>query len=87
MGDGLLGWACNITCICWTLFVSVIFSIPTVLPVTKETMNYASVITGGVVILSGAWYILGAHKHYKGPTSNLPPEAQAAKDSQIKRIN
>ena len=59
MGPGLLGWAANITCILWTLFVSVIFSIPTTLPVDKDTMNYASVITGGVVILSGAWYILG----------------------------
>ena len=33
--------------------MSVVFSIPTTLPVTKDTMNYASVITGGVVILSG----------------------------------
>lgn len=43
MGDGLLGWAANITCISWTLFVCVIFSLPTVLPVTKDNMNYASV--------------------------------------------
>ena len=53
MGPGLLGWAANITCISWTLFVSVIFSLPTLLPVTSVNMNYASVITGGVVILSG----------------------------------
>jgi Amino acid permease len=52
MGDGLLGWAMNINCILWTLFVSVIFSLPTNLPVTKNTMNYASVITGGVVLLA-----------------------------------
>ena len=43
MGDGILGWAANITCILWTLFVVVIFSLPTILPVTKENMNYASV--------------------------------------------
>ncbi|KAL5498420.1 TPO5_3 [Sanghuangporus vaninii] len=77
MGPGFLGWACNSICILWTLFISVIFSIPTILPVTKDTMNYASVITGGVVILSMTWYILGAHRHYKGPTSNLTPEEQA----------
>ena len=56
MGNGILGWAVNINCILWTLFVTVIFSIPTVLPVTKENMNYASVITGGVIIL--AWFVL-----------------------------
>jgi hypothetical protein len=52
LGDGLLGWAVNINCIVWTLFVSAIFSLPTYLPVTKNTMNYAAVITGGVVLLS-----------------------------------
>ena len=52
LGDGLLGWAVNINCIVWTLFVSVIFSLPTYLPVTKNTMNYAAVITGSVVLLS-----------------------------------
>jgi len=52
LGDGLLGWAVNLNCIIWTLFVSVIFSLPTYLPVTKNTMNYAAVITGSVVFLS-----------------------------------
>ncbi|EGO20408.1 hypothetical protein SERLADRAFT_453070 [Serpula lacrymans var. lacrymans S7.9] len=71
MGSGFLGWAANVMCISWTLFVCVIFSLPNVLPVTKTNMNYASVITAGVVILSGAWYIASAHRHYHGPTSNI----------------
>jgi hypothetical protein len=36
----------------WTLFVSVILSFPTVKPVTPQTMNYASVITAGVIFLA-----------------------------------
>ncbi|PSR79930.1 hypothetical protein PHLCEN_2v6831 [Hermanssonia centrifuga] len=52
MGDGMLGWVVNINCILWTLFVSVLFSMPNYLPVDKSNMNYASLITGGVVILS-----------------------------------
>ncbi|TFK36500.1 APC amino acid permease [Crucibulum laeve] len=71
MGDGYLGWFCNIACILWTLFVCVVFSMPTVLPVTPDNMNYASVITVGVIVLAFAWYILGAHKHYSGPQSNI----------------
>lgn len=43
MGDGLLGYAANYACILWTLFVCVIFSFPTYLPVTPQNMNYASV--------------------------------------------
>jgi hypothetical protein len=34
-------------------------------------MNYSSVITVGVMILSGLWYIAGAHKHYSGPQPNV----------------
>ncbi|KAH9943790.1 APC amino acid permease [Amylocystis lapponica] len=78
MGDGLLGWAANTACILWTLFVCVVFSLPTVLPVTRDNMNYASVITGGVVICAGAWFVGGAYRHYKGPTSNLPRQTEDA---------
>ena len=62
MGDGLLGWMVNINCIVWTLFVSVIFSFPTILPVTKETMNYASVITGSIALLS--MYVITQKTHF-----------------------
>ncbi|KAH7925903.1 APC amino acid permease [Leucogyrophana mollusca] len=72
MGDGWLGWAANVNCIVWTLFVCVIFSLPTEMPVTSTNMNYSAVITVGVVLVSGAWYVLSAHRHYHGPASNLP---------------
>ncbi|TCD67114.1 hypothetical protein EIP91_000454 [Steccherinum ochraceum] len=78
MGDGLLGWTANVICIVWTLFVCVIFSLPTVMPVTPDNMNYASVITVGVIVLSGLWYMLGGHRHYKGPSSNIPHYEDAA---------
>ncbi|KAG5652586.1 hypothetical protein H0H81_004461 [Sphagnurus paluster] len=78
MGDGLLGKACNTICIVWTLFICVIFSLPTIRPVTADNMNYASVITIGVLVLSGVWYILGAHRHYIGPQSNLKDHAMTS---------
>ncbi|KDR78351.1 hypothetical protein GALMADRAFT_245494 [Galerina marginata CBS 339.88] len=71
MGDGKLGLICNTICISWTLFICVIFSLPTIMPVTANNMNYASVITIGVVVLASVWYVLGAHRHYTGPRSNL----------------
>ena len=58
LGDGLLGWVFNINCILWTLFVFIIFSMPTYMPVTKDNMNYASVITVGVIVLAGFWYMV-----------------------------
>ncbi|GJE92870.1 amino acid permease [Phanerochaete sordida] len=71
MGDGLLGWAANVNCILWTLFVVIIFAMPNYLPVTPQNMNYASAITGGVVIISMAWYAVSGRRHYKGPLSLL----------------
>ncbi|GLB44160.1 putative amino acid permease [Lyophyllum shimeji] len=77
MGDGIIGKACNTICITWTLFICVIFSLPTVRPVTPANMNYASVITVGVMVLSSLWYIIGAHKHYIGPQSNLQENSKS----------
>ncbi|PPQ98688.1 hypothetical protein CVT24_003315 [Panaeolus cyanescens] len=71
MGNGWLGWACNIICICWTIFICIIFSFPVNLAVTPSNMNYASVITVGVIVLAYIWYFISARKHYVGPRSNL----------------
>jgi len=71
MGDGIIGLGANCICISWTLFVCVIFSFPTTLPVTPQTMNYASVITVGVMVSAFAWYIIDGHRHYHGPQSNI----------------
>ena len=60
MGDGLLGWSANVICIVWTLFVCVIFSLPTIIPVTKENMNYASVCSSHPFLLITLLYILWA---------------------------
>ncbi|KAG9103315.1 hypothetical protein FRC07_010027, partial [Ceratobasidium sp. 392] len=73
MGDGILGWTVNSLCIVWTIFVAIILAFPTVRPVTQLNMNYASVITIGVMVCSLAWYFAGARKHYHGPTGNLGP--------------
>lgn len=71
MGHGWLGIFCNFACIAWTFFICVIFSIPLSRTVTAETMNYASVITVGVIVLAYIWYYAGARKRYIGPQSNL----------------
>lgn len=81
MGDGWLGVACNITCIIWTLFVSVLFSLPTYFPVTRDNMNYASVITVAVIASSLVWYFSGARRHYKGPVSYTDGQGNPTEES------
>lgn len=43
MGDGVFGCIVNILCVSWTLFICVLFCMPSYLPVDKNNMNYASV--------------------------------------------
>ncbi|CAD1783750.1 similar to Saccharomyces cerevisiae YGL077C HNM1 Choline/ethanolamine transporter [Maudiozyma barnettii] len=47
---GKFGLLCNIVLIGWTIFAIVFFSFPPVLPVTKDNMNYVSVVLVGYFI-------------------------------------
>ncbi|KAG8688291.1 hypothetical protein FRC08_011510 [Ceratobasidium sp. 394] len=84
MGDGPLGWITNVICILWAMFITIILAFPTVRPVTKRNMNYASIITLGVLFGSFVWYFASARKHYHGPASNLGPSHASHDDKSNK---
>jgi amino acid transporter len=59
-------------CAClWTLFVSVIFILPTVRPVTAGNMNYAIAFLGGICITAAVWWYAGGKKRYKGALNQI----------------
>lgn len=66
MGKGL-GWVVNVVALLWIVFETVLFSMPTVLPVTNVTMNYAVVLFFAFMAVSAVWYAVYAHKVYRGP--------------------
>lgn len=49
-------------------------------------MNYAAPITVAVMLLSGLWYVLGAHRHYKGPRSNIGSTHERHTDDNVRSI-
>lgn len=51
-----LGWVVNVVAVAWITFELVLFSMPTALPVTEVSMNYASVVFVGFLAMSGIWY-------------------------------
>lgn len=57
-----LGWAANLLAVLWIVFEIILFSMPTVLPVTEVSMNYAIVVFVGFMALSAIWYMAHAHK-------------------------
>ncbi|EXJ84526.1 hypothetical protein A1O3_05195 [Capronia epimyces CBS 606.96] len=63
----VIGPIVNGVALCWILFEVVLFSMPTALPVTEVTMNYASVVFVGFLVISAGWYVVYARKAYKGP--------------------
>lgn len=42
---------------------------PTMVPVTLESMNYASVVFVGFVAISAFWYLIWGYRNYAGPPS------------------
>ena len=57
----------NMWAVAWTAFVSVIFLFPTNLPVHADTMNYAIVFLGAVLIAAAVYWYAGGRKWYTGP--------------------
>lgn len=62
---GKFGVVSNIALLCWTVFSLVFFSFPAVRPITKDNMNYVSVVIVGYLIYAIAyWRWKGRYEFY-----------------------
>lgn len=68
-GKFVNAWACL-----WTLFVSIIFVLPSYRPVTGEDMNYAIAYVGLIVAASTLFWYLGGRRYYVGPLVQVQVE-------------
>ncbi|HKC73317.1 MAG TPA: amino acid permease, partial [Chloroflexota bacterium] len=57
----------GIIAVLWVAFISILFVLPQVYPITLLTFNYAVVAVGIVVLFSGGWWILSARRWFIGP--------------------
>ncbi|PGH10534.1 hypothetical protein AJ80_07477 [Polytolypa hystricis UAMH7299] len=74
---GPFGLAANIIVLAWTLFTIVMYSFPSVYPVTAGTMNYVSVVYFVVVVIIVLdWFLRGKHE-YRG---------QAARHEEVEQL-
>jgi amino acid transporter len=67
----VIGTIVNAVALAWIAFEVVLFSMPGALPVTKVSMNYASVVLVGFGVISAVWYFAYARKG-RLPCSRLP---------------
>ncbi|OQD84583.1 hypothetical protein PENANT_c012G08680 [Penicillium antarcticum] len=59
-GGNYVGIFVNMLALAWIAFELVLFSMPTALPVTAVSMNYASVVFVGFMAISGVWFLVYA---------------------------
>lgn len=50
----------NVVALVWIAFELILFSMPTELPVTPVSMNYASVVFMGFLAIAAVWYVVYA---------------------------
>jgi hypothetical protein len=58
----IVGPIVNVVALLWIAFEMVLFSMPTALPVTSITMNYASVVLVGFGAIAAVWYVVHSRK-------------------------
>ncbi|KAI4256466.1 MAG: hypothetical protein LQ352_002072 [Teloschistes flavicans] len=69
------GYACI-----WTLFVTIIFILPTVRPVGGDTMNYAIAFLGAILLFAAIFWYLTGKKFYTGPLIEADIDENASGD-------
>ena len=60
----------------WILLAIVLFCMPTAIPTTPVSMNYAPVVFVGFALISVIWYIIRGGKEFTGPPvpADVEPE-------------
>lgn len=61
---GKVGLFANIVTLAWTVFAIVFFSFPFTMPVTKDSMNYASVVLVGCFLYTVVYWFVRARKNF-----------------------
>lgn len=67
---GVLGLIANVIALGWSLLAVPLFCMPTLKAVTKESMNYASVVFAGFIIIAAIWYGIWGYHNYRGPPTD-----------------
>ena len=64
----------GIVAVAWVAFITVLFMLPQVNPVTRTTFNYTPVAVLVVLGFAGIWWLVSARKWYTGPKVQGTPE-------------
>ncbi|SPO07113.1 related to GABA permease [Cephalotrichum gorgonifer] len=74
---GKFGLPLNIIALAWSALAMPLFCMPSFVPATAATVNYASVVFVGATVISAAWYWAWGHKNYAGPPAHDESDVQS----------
>ncbi|KAG2337384.1 APC amino acid permease [Suillus weaverae] len=63
-----------VAAVTWIAFIAIVFLLPQVNPVNSQTLNYAAVAVGIVIVYSVGFWILSARKWFVGPVRQTSVE-------------
>ncbi|KXS16086.1 amino acid transporter [Gonapodya prolifera JEL478] len=69
----------------WVTFLFVLLCLPQSYPVTGTNFNYASVMIGGVAAFTALYWVLDAHKWFRGPIMRVSEEELASMEESVKK--
>lgn len=71
MGDGVMGMGVNLVACGYIVVTVVIYCFPYEMPTEAGHMNYTCLITGGLTVVAGIWWLVHGRKHYVGPDMEM----------------
>ncbi|KAG1869473.1 amino acid transporter [Suillus subalutaceus] len=77
------GTVINVIAVLWIMFVTVLFSMPAVIPVTTWSMNYASAMFVGFGMIGAAWYMINGQFYYRGPPILEEPTSSSGSSESV----
>ncbi len=75
----LVGWIA----VAWVIFITILFMLPTVSPITVGTFNYTIVAVVAVIGFAGIYWLVSARKWFTGPRVQGTPEELAAIEREL----
>ncbi len=75
----------GIVAVAWVAFITVLFMLPQVSPVTRTTFNYTPVAVLVVLGFAGIWWLVSARQWFTGPKVQGSPEELAAIERDLER--
>jgi amino acid permease (GABA permease) len=76
----------GIIAVAWVAFITVLFMLPQVSPVTAETFNYTPIAVLVVLGFAGIWWLLSARTWFTGPKVQGSPEELAAAERELESL-